>query len=137
MGCGGGRTIIVPLSPAPHSSLYTKAPHSELNPHSLLVPHSNLPNRFPSSVPNRLPGEFHQPRRNLVEIIELKGHPGFLGTQAHPEFQSKPNKAHPLFAAFIAATLKGKKGGGRGSSSPSASKSPKAKAKPATRAKAT
>ncbi len=46
------------------------------------------------------------PRRNLVEVIELKNHPWFLGTQAHPEFQSKPNKAHPLFAAFIAATIK-------------------------------
>ena len=46
------------------------------------------------------------PRRNLVEVIELKGHPWFVGTQAHPEFQSKPNKAHPLFAAFIAAALK-------------------------------
>jgi CTP synthase len=75
------------------------------------------------------------PRRNLVEIVELKGHPWFLGTQAHPEFQSKPNKAHPLFAAFIAATLKHKKGGAGGSSAPLASKSPKAKAKPATRAK--
>ncbi|OYU98777.1 MAG: hypothetical protein CFE26_26985 [Verrucomicrobiales bacterium VVV1] len=53
------------------------------------------------------------PRRNLVEIVELKGHPWFLGTQAHPEFQSKPNKAHPLFAAFIAATLKNKKGGAK------------------------
>ncbi len=50
------------------------------------------------------------PQRNLVEVIELKGHPWFLGTQAHPEFQSKPNKAHPLFAAFIAAALKNKKG---------------------------
>ena len=50
------------------------------------------------------------PRRNLVEIVELKDHPWFLGTQAHPEFQSKPNKAHPLFAAFIAATMKSKKG---------------------------
>ena len=50
------------------------------------------------------------PRRNLVEVIELKGHPWFLGTQAHPEFQSKPNRAHPLFAAFIAAALKKKKG---------------------------
>lgn len=49
---------------------------------------------------------------DLVEIVELKGHPWFLGTQAHPEFQSKPNKAHPLFAAFIAATMKNKKGGG-------------------------
>ena len=46
------------------------------------------------------------PRRNLVEIMELKGHPWFVGTQAHPEFQSKPNKAHPLFAAFIAAAIK-------------------------------
>ncbi len=49
------------------------------------------------------------PRRNLVEIMELKGHPWFVGTQAHPEFQSKPNKAHPLFAAFIAATIKNQK----------------------------
>ena len=60
------------------------------------------------------------PRRNLVEIVELKGHPWFLGTQAHPEFQSKPNKAHPLFAAFIAAALKNKQGSSR----------PKAGAKP-------
>ncbi|MEO6244107.1 MAG: CTP synthase [Opitutaceae bacterium] len=50
------------------------------------------------------------PTRNLVEVVELKGHPWFVGTQAHPEFQSKPNKAHPLFAAFIAAALKQKKG---------------------------
>jgi len=51
------------------------------------------------------------PRRNLVEVMELRGHPWFLGTQAHPEFQSKPNRAHPLFAAFIAAALKNKKRG--------------------------
>lgn len=51
------------------------------------------------------------PRRNLVEIVELKDHPWFLGVQFHPEFQSKPNRAHPLFAAFIAATIKLKKGG--------------------------
>jgi CTP synthase len=49
------------------------------------------------------------PRRNLVEVMELKGHPWFLGTQAHPEFQSKPNKAHPLFAAFVAAAIKRQK----------------------------
>jgi CTP synthase len=49
------------------------------------------------------------PRRNLVEVVELKDHPWFLGTQAHPEFQSKPNKAHPLFAAFIGAALKARK----------------------------
>ena len=49
------------------------------------------------------------PRRNLVEIVELKKHPWFLAVQFHPEFQSKPNKAHPLFAAFIAAALKNQK----------------------------
>ncbi len=53
------------------------------------------------------------PTRNLVEVVELKDHPWFLGTQAHPEFQSKPNKAHPLFAAFIAAALKAKRKGGK------------------------
>jgi CTP synthase len=54
------------------------------------------------------------PRRNLVEIIELKNHPWFLAVQFHPEFQSKPNRAHPLFAAFIGATLKQKRAGKRG-----------------------
>ena len=46
------------------------------------------------------------PRRNLVEIIELKDHPWFLAVQFHPEFQSKPSSAHPLFAAFVGAALK-------------------------------
>jgi CTP synthase len=49
------------------------------------------------------------PRRNLVEIIELKNHPWFVAVQFHPEFQSKPNRAHPLFAAFIAAAIKHRK----------------------------
>jgi CTP synthase len=53
------------------------------------------------------------PRRNLVEIVELKDHPWFLAVQFHPEFQSKPDRAHPLFAAFIAATLKRQRGGRR------------------------
>ena len=44
------------------------------------------------------------PKKNLVEIMELKGHPWFVGVQFHPEFQSKPNKAHPLFAEFIKAS---------------------------------
>ncbi|MBP9914275.1 MAG: CTP synthase [Opitutaceae bacterium] len=51
------------------------------------------------------------PRRNLVEIVELKDHPWFLAVQFHPEFQSKPNQAHPLFAAFIGAALKQQRGG--------------------------
>ena len=53
------------------------------------------------------------PRRNLVEIVELKHHPWFVAVQFHPEFQSKPNRAHPLFAAFIAAALKNRRGSAR------------------------
>lgn len=49
------------------------------------------------------------PRRNMVEIVELKDHPFYLAVQFHPEFQSKPLQAHPLFAAFIAAALKQRK----------------------------
>ena len=49
------------------------------------------------------------PKRGLVEVAELKGHPWFLGVQCHPEFQSKPNQAHPLFAAFIAAAIRNQK----------------------------
>ena len=45
------------------------------------------------------------PDRNLVEIMELRDHPWFVGVQFHPEFQSKPTEPHPLFAAFIGATL--------------------------------
>jgi CTP synthase len=45
------------------------------------------------------------PKRNLVEIVENPEHPWFVGVQFHPEFQSKPRDAHPLFADFIAAAL--------------------------------
>jgi len=45
------------------------------------------------------------PKQNLVEISEIIDHPWMLGVQFHPEFQSKPNKAHPLFAAFVKAAL--------------------------------
>ncbi len=48
------------------------------------------------------------PERELVEIVELKDHPWFLAVQFHPEFQSKPNRAHPLFADFIRAALSNK-----------------------------
>ena len=41
----------------------------------------------------------------LVEIVEVQNHPWYVGVQFHPEFQSKPNKAHPLFASFIEASL--------------------------------
>lgn len=45
------------------------------------------------------------PDRNLVEIVELKDHPWFLGCQFHPEFKSRPMEAHPLFRAFIGKAL--------------------------------
>ena len=44
------------------------------------------------------------PDSKLVEVIELKDHPFFIASQFHPEFQSKPNKPHPLFKGFIAAS---------------------------------
>ena len=43
------------------------------------------------------------PDGRLVEIVELSGHPWFVGVQFHPELKSRPNKAHPLFREFIAA----------------------------------
>jgi CTP synthase len=45
------------------------------------------------------------PDGHLVEMIEGKNHPFFVATQAHPEFKSRPNRAHPLFSGFIAASL--------------------------------
>ena len=48
------------------------------------------------------------PDGNLVEFVELATdqHPFYVGTQAHPEFLSRPNKAHPLFSGLISAALK-------------------------------
>lgn len=45
------------------------------------------------------------PDKGLVEMVELKGHPWFLGCQFHPEFRSKPMDPHPLFREFIRASL--------------------------------
>ena len=52
------------------------------------------------------------PDGNLVEIVELPTteHPWFLAVQFHPEFQSKPTKAHPLFRDFVAAALRRREG---------------------------
>jgi CTP synthase len=46
------------------------------------------------------------PDRRLVEIVEIKDHPWFLGCQFHPEFKSRPTSPHPLFSKFIGAALK-------------------------------
>jgi CTP synthase len=48
------------------------------------------------------------PDGELVEIVELPGHPWFLGCQFHPEFKSRPTEPHPLFKAFIGAALQEK-----------------------------
>ncbi|MFP3998221.1 MAG: CTP synthase [Desulfobacterales bacterium] len=50
------------------------------------------------------------PKGDLVEIVELKDHPWFLGCQFHPEFKSRPMSAHPLFSSFIRASLEWKSG---------------------------
>ncbi|MDA0576742.1 MAG: CTP synthase [Verrucomicrobia bacterium] len=49
------------------------------------------------------------PDGELVEMVELPKHPWFLGCQFHPEFQSTPLKAHPLFRSFVAAALRKRK----------------------------
>ena len=46
------------------------------------------------------------PNDKLVEMIELADHPFFVGTQFHPEFKSRPLRAHPLYRAFVNACLK-------------------------------
>lgn len=46
------------------------------------------------------------PKRKLVEIVEIKDHPFMIGCQFHPEFKSRPNNPHPLFKGFIEASMK-------------------------------
>jgi CTP synthase len=45
------------------------------------------------------------PDGKLVEIVELRDHPWFVGVQFHPEFKSRPFDCHPLFRGFIRAAL--------------------------------
>jgi len=46
------------------------------------------------------------PDDSLVEAVELPQHPWYIGTQYHPEFKSRPNRAHPLFRDFVAASIR-------------------------------
>ena len=48
------------------------------------------------------------PDEKLVEIVELPKNKWHIGVQFHPEFKSRPNKPHPLFASFIEAAVKNK-----------------------------
>jgi CTP synthase len=45
------------------------------------------------------------PDKRLVEFVEATDHPYWVGTQAHPEFKSRPDRAHPLFVGLIGAAL--------------------------------
>jgi len=51
------------------------------------------------------------PDGKLVETVEITDRPFYVGVQYHPEFKSRPNKAHPLFKGFIGAALEQKNGG--------------------------
>jgi CTP synthase len=63
------------------------------------------------------------PDENYVEIVEAPNHPWFLGCQFHPEFKSKPLEPHPLFAAFVGASLEQKKIKSRPAAEPQRSQS--------------
>jgi CTP synthase len=53
------------------------------------------------------------PDKRLVEFIELPGHPFWVGTQAHPEFKSRPDRPHPLFRELVGAALAQREGAAR------------------------
>ena len=53
------------------------------------------------------------PNGKLVEIMEMAGHPFMVGVQFHPEFQSRPNRPHPLFREFIGVAEKTLRVGGQ------------------------
>ena len=48
------------------------------------------------------------PDSRLAEAVEIEDHPFFVGVQYHPEFKSRPNRAHPIFREFVRAALRGK-----------------------------
>ncbi|MBA3399355.1 MAG: gamma-glutamyl-gamma-aminobutyrate hydrolase family protein, partial [Acidimicrobiia bacterium] len=50
------------------------------------------------------------PDKRLVEFVEARDHPFWVGTQAHPEFKSRPDRAHPLFRDLIGAALARRRG---------------------------
>jgi CTP synthase len=58
------------------------------------------------------------PDGRLVEIVEIPDHPFYLGTQFHPEFKSRPNRPHPLFASFIESALAFARANGRAEGAP-------------------
>lgn len=49
------------------------------------------------------------PDGRIVEMVEIKDHPFFIATQAHPELKSRPNRPHPLFGGLVEAALRNQK----------------------------
>jgi CTP synthase len=64
----------------------------------------------PSLLENGLRISGRSPDGKFAEIAELPAHPWFLAVQFHPEFQSKPDRPHPLFASFVEAAYRHKTG---------------------------
>jgi CTP synthase len=58
------------------------------------------------------------PDRTLVEMLEVAGHPWFIGVQFHPEFLSKPLAPHPLFSSFVKAAIAERERRNEGATSP-------------------
>lgn len=85
-------------------SLYKKAKIIERHRHRYEV-NNNLINEL-TSRGLKIVGKSTD--KMLVEVIELKDHPWFIGCQFHPEFTSDPRKGHPLFTGFIKAANKNK-----------------------------
>ncbi|MCL4233142.1 MAG: CTP synthase [Deltaproteobacteria bacterium] len=80
---------------------YKEADISERHRHRFEVNNSLLP----KLTDNGLIVSGRNLAQNLVEIIEIPGHPWFLGCQFHPEFKSRPVDCHPLFRDFVAASV--------------------------------
>ena len=95
-----------PCRAAPTAARPTRPTAADVGPRAAPAPlrvQQRLPRAVRASTGWSLSGT--SPDGQLVEIIELPDHPWFLAVQCHPEFKSKPTKAHPLFRDFVAAGL--------------------------------
>ena len=85
-------------------------PRASLSLRSISERHRHRYEVNPAYIPRLLSGGMvfsgESPDRRLMEIMELPGHPFFMGTQFHPELKSRPLNPHPLFTAFLKAAAK-------------------------------
>ena len=80
---------------------------------SELLPHDTPLERIKERGPKGLVLSGTSPDGRLVEMVELRDHPYFVGCQFHPEFKSRPQAPHPLFQSFVAAALRARLGNRR------------------------